>query len=366
MKLLKSSLLLVALLETSHAFVNPSLASRSRNAPVTSLQASDRLEPGDAVLLIGPGFLQLNVAKAAKAAGLNPIIVAPQDKINSFVQYVNDDDLINDAIIGIPDPGEPYYGEIGGVVYCAEGAILPDSIVGTVLDWKDRDVFSKDGIKRAVGCIPISGKINKEKSMGWVPVFNNDRKEKEVWTKFTTAFKSHPVMKEGGGGTTIRFGSLLGGSVDGCDELQALGLDERVYKMSMENYRDLKERSFDRYRIGAQVLTGDVINVKPPNQEKMEKEAINKGEYLEAFRAAGGYPEIDRTNRHTAAQAVIQALMRPESEVPKEFSILSKCVSSVPTTDEWDAMFESPGPATWPDPFSFEPTDYGFEAETAN
>lgn len=155
--------------------------------------------------------------------------------------------------------------------------------------------------------------------MGWVPVFNNDRKEKEVWTKFTNAFKSHPVMKEGGGGTTIRFGSLLGGSVDGCEELQALGLDERVYKvsvsmhanrlitfwcrkldvslmcvcdfqMSLENYRDLKERSFDRYRIGAQVLNGDVINVKPPNQEKMEKEAINKGEYLEAFRAAGGYP----------------------------------------------------------------------------
>ncbi len=58
--------------------------------------------------------------------------------------------------------------------------------------------------------------------------------------------------------------------------------------------------------------------------------------------------------------------MRPESEVPKEFSILSKCVSSLPSTEEWDDMFKNPGPAAWPDPFSFEPTEYGFEAETAN
>ena len=136
--------------------------------------------------------------------------------------------------------------------------------------------------------------------------------------------------------------------------------------MSLENYRDLKERSFDRYRIGAQVLTGDSINVRPPNQDKMEKEAIKKGEYLEAFRAAGGYPEVDRTNRHTVAQAVVQALMRPVDGTPKEFSILSKCVSTLPTAEDWDGMFSNPGPASWPDPFSFNPTKYGFEVETAN
>ncbi len=133
--------------------------------------------------------------------------------------------------------------------------------------------------------------------------------------------------------------------------------------MSLENYRDLKERSFDRYRLGAQVLTGDSINIRPPNQDKMEKEAITKGEYLEAFRAAGGYPEIDRTNRHTVAQAVVQALMRAESDIPKDFSILSKCVSQLPTNEEWDDMFANPGPAYWPDPFSFNPVDFGFEEE---
>ena len=167
-------------------------------------------------------------------------------------------------------------------------------------------------------------------------------------------------------GTLIRFGSLLGGSNDGTEELVPLALDERIYKMSLENYRDLKERSFDRYRIGAQVLKGDAVNPQPPNQIKMEKDAIKNGEQLEAFRAVGGYPEIDRTNRHTAAQAIVQALLRPASEVPKEFSILSKCESKLPTQAEWDEMFANPGAASWPDPFDWDPTKYGFEVETAN
>ena len=137
--------------------------------------------------------------------------------------------------------------------------------------------------------------------------------------------------------------------------------------MSLENYRDLKERSFDRYRLGAQILEGDAINVKPPNQEKLEKEAIRDGEQLEAFRAVGGYPEIDRTNRHTVAQAVVQALMRPadgsDGSVPKEFTVLSKCVSNLPTTQDFDEMFANPGASSWPDPFQFDPSKYGFEAK---
>ena len=137
--------------------------------------------------------------------------------------------------------------------------------------------------------------------------------------------------------------------------------------MSLENYRDLKERSFDRYRLGAQILEGDSVNTKPPNQDKLEKEAITNGEHLEAFRAVGGYPEQDRSNRHTVAQAVVQALMRSTDEsdgsVPKEFTILSKCVSTLPTTQDFDDLFANPGPASWPDPFEFDPTKYGFEVE---
>jgi hypothetical protein len=136
--------------------------------------------------------------------------------------------------------------------------------------------------------------------------------------------------------------------------------------MSLENYRDLKERSFDRYRIGAQVLIGDAVNPKPPNQEKMEKDAIRNGEQLEAFRAVGGYPEIDRSNRHTVAQAVVQALLRPANSIPKEFTVLSKCESTLPKTDDWSEMFANPGPASWPDPFEFDAKNYGFEVETSN
>lgn len=200
MKICTSIVLLPLLATLTEAFIAHGTQSQTRRDASflsASSPSSNQLSEGDAVLLIGPGFLQLNIAKAAKAAGLNPIIVAPQKNIDSFVQYANDKDLINDAIIGIPDPGEPYYGKIGGVVYCAEDAVLPDSIIGTVLDWKDRDVFCPDGVKRAIACIPISGKINKEKSMGWVPIFNNDKKEKELWSKFTKTFKGHPVMNEG-------------------------------------------------------------------------------------------------------------------------------------------------------------------------
>jgi hypothetical protein len=32
-------------------------------------------------------------------------------------------------------------------------------------------------------------------------------------------------------GTLIRYGSLLGGSIDGSEELKPLGLDERIYKV---------------------------------------------------------------------------------------------------------------------------------------
>lgn len=136
--------------------------------------------------------------------------------------------------------------------------------------------------------------------------------------------------------------------------------------MSLEQYRDLKERAFDRYRLGAQVLEGDAINNKPKSQEQMEKDAFEKDEFREAFRILNGYPEEDRANRHTVAQAVVQALVRDDGTVPKQFSVLSKSVGAFPTEGEWDQMFSSPGPAVWPDPYKFDPVKYGVgEKETA-
>lgn len=132
--------------------------------------------------------------------------------------------------------------------------------------------------------------------------------------------------------------------------------------MSLENYRDLKERAFDRYRLGAQILQGDCANYIPTKQTDLERRAIKKSEELEMFRATGGYPEQDRANRHTVAQAVVQTLLRPTARaakkngimggrgVPDEFTVLSKCVQALPTDEEWDALFSNPGPAAWPLP----------------
>lgn len=139
--------------------------------------------------------------------------------------------------------------------------------------------------------------------------------------------------------------------------------------MSFEQYRDLRERGFDRHKLGAQVLEGNSVNPRPPNQEKMEKEALKKypGEIQEAFTILGGYPEIDRANRHTIASAVTAALMKPVGEpIPKEMTILSKAEQELPTSGEWYDMFANPASASWPDPFTFRPDTYGLEVEQTN
>jgi hypothetical protein len=142
------------------------------------------------------------------------------------------------------------------------------------------------------------------------------------------------------------------------------------------------------------LLPGDSVNRKPPEQEEREKRAL-KGDAaaLEVFRASNGYPEIDRANRHTVAQAVVQALLRPsydyastsasaaskeeeddaqskllrggggerEKEMiagrsggsgccPREFTVLSKCDRTFPTNEEWEEMFMNPKGAPWPLP----------------
>eukprot|EP00591_Stephanopyxis_turris_P003569 CAMPEP_0195523006 /NCGR_PEP_ID=MMETSP0794_2-20130614/21736_1 /TAXON_ID=515487 /ORGANISM="Stephanopyxis turris, Strain CCMP 815" /LENGTH=344 /DNA_ID=CAMNT_0040652903 /DNA_START=121 /DNA_END=1155 /DNA_ORIENTATION=- len=321
----------------------------------TTLTNSLCLKPGNRVLLVGPGFLQLNIAKACKAAGLKPVIVAPQQKIERFATLVNDPEIIRDASIGVPDD-EKY---LHGVVFCSEEAVFGPDIISTVLDWSAHECYDTPDNKplRVVACVPLSNSLTKTKSMGWMPVLNNDGREKKVWEAFTDAWKKHPIASSDAG-TLVRFGSLLGGSIDGPDELRDLGLDEGIYKMSLENYRDLKERSFDRYRTGVQILQGDSVNAKPKEQDGLERNSKMNGEEVEAFRITGGYPEQDRANRHSVAQAVVQTLLRPNrgdyemegNGVPREFTVLSKSTSSLPTEKEWDEMFRNPGPAPWPVP----------------
>ena len=136
--------------------------------------------------------------------------------------------------------------------------------------------------------------------------------------------------------------------------------------MSLEQFRDLREISFDRYKLAPQVLEGNAVNLKPPNQEKMEKDALKKyaGDIAEAFGIFGGYPEQDRANRHSVAAAIVASMSKPVGEpAPKEMTILSKAVNELPTAEEWDELFSNPGAASWPDPFTWRPEDYGVEVE---
>ena len=142
--------------------------------------------------------------------------------------------------------------------------------------------------------------------------------------------------------------------------------------MSLEQYRDMRERAFDRYKLSAQVLEGDSINPRPNNQDSREKEALSKlpGNVREMFNILDNYPEIDRTNRHTLASALVQILQQPADEelagvCGRECTILSKASSELPTPEEWEAMFKSPAAAEWPDPFKFDPEKFGMSVEEA-
>lgn len=144
-------------------------------------------------------------------------------------------------------------------------------------------------------------------------------------------------------------------------------------QMSLEQYRDMRERAFDRYKLGAQVLQGDAINPKPANQDALEKEALKgyPNEVREAFPILGGYPEMDRANRHTVAAGIVQALLMSPGDgggdgdcCPKEFTILSKALSELPTPEAWREMFANPQPASWPDPYQWKPEEYGLQVDS--
>lgn len=235
-----SSLLLVAglFLSSSEAFVGQQHALQ-RSAISTKLSASNYLEPGDPVMLVGPGFLQLVLARHLKRAGLKPIVVAPQAKLDSFfANLLLDGEIQRDSTIGMPETGDPYFGELKGVVFCAEDAILPSEFITRVLDFthEGKSAFADGAPARTICCLPVGGKVQKEKSNSWIPIFNNDRTIDMNWKNFEEKYTNHAVYKsEGGVGSIIRFGSLFGGSSDGPPFLKedGLALEEGMYKVSL-------------------------------------------------------------------------------------------------------------------------------------
>ena len=83
-------------------------------------------------------------------------------------------------------------------------------------------------------------------------------------------------------------------------------------------------------------------------------------------RRSGGYPEQDRTNRHTLASLAVHVLKNGVAgefevdrgmKVEREFTVLSKCVSAVPREADWAELIGNPGPAQWPDPENYVPQE---------
>ena len=87
------------------------------------------LQKDDPILLIGPGFLQLDLAKHLARSGLKPIVVAPQKTLdNYFKSFLKSDDedleglhqqIQLDSTIGLPEINDPYFGQLKGVIFCA-------------------------------------------------------------------------------------------------------------------------------------------------------------------------------------------------------------------------------------------------------
>ena len=200
---------------------------KSQHPSTTWSRRPAALSPGDQVLLVGPGFLQLVLAKTCKAAGLTPIIVTPTAKMEAFQSLVKDDSIM--MTIGMPEEGEETFGTLAAVVFCAEDAVLPAGIVDRVLSYPS-EAFVPGGLQKIVCCVPMSNKIQSEKSMGWMPIFNNDNKNDKMWDDFLKAYQQHPLSKTANA-SLVRFGSLLGGSVDGPECLREVGIDEKMYKV---------------------------------------------------------------------------------------------------------------------------------------
>jgi hypothetical protein len=261
---LSTALSLLLLQQQVSAFVQTTLSTKSNNSrnhryndaaaaasssSTTALQAA-ALQPGDPILLVGPGFLQLVLARHLAQAGFKPIIVAPQKKLDSFFTNLlkcgpggDDIDDINkqlrdDSTIGMPEVGDPYFGELKGVVFCAEEAVLPADFVTRVLDFTDqgRSAFAGGTPTRVIGCLPVDGKVQKEKSNSWIPIFNTDKTQQDNWNAFRDALVAHPCFAQQQNGSSVgsivRFGSLLGGSYDGPAWLRDYGIDEGMYKVS--------------------------------------------------------------------------------------------------------------------------------------
>ena len=98
----------------------------------------------------------------------------------------------------------------------------------------DRDTYV-NGPKKAVLCVPLASKINKEKKANWIPIFNLSQKDEDkIWETLVTDWKENPYISGDKGeceSTIIRFGSLLGGGPDGPMQVEPLCISWSLFAL---------------------------------------------------------------------------------------------------------------------------------------
>lgn len=105
------------------------------------------MEMPEKVLLIGPGLLQLVVAKALKARGTDVLLVCPNDKKERFTEYIQNGldeeadeagaEIMSKALFGLPEESDPvgfgWREGITAVVFCAEDPVIGQGVIDTVM-----------------------------------------------------------------------------------------------------------------------------------------------------------------------------------------------------------------------------------------
>lgn len=147
---LATMLVMPITLQVTSAFAPTSTIS-AKSTTITSgsaLYASTAaMEMPEKVLLIGPGLLQLVVAKALKARGTDVLLVCPNDKKERFTDYIQnglDEDadeagaeIMAKALFGLPEESDPegfgWREGVTAVVICAEDPVIGQGVIDTVM-----------------------------------------------------------------------------------------------------------------------------------------------------------------------------------------------------------------------------------------
>lgn len=275
--------------------------------------------------MVGGSWTQLLIAKYLKRAGFNPVLVSSRKEF--IGRYLLDDELLEGALPGLPMTGAE------AVIFSAEEPLFTETVVDEVFD---KGIWSGEGgvPLRAFLIAPASATI--ALPTGPFAFLQGEQAKKlPAWQSTVRAFRANRKAAAAGA-QVVRFGELFGGGNDSLAvDCSDIGLHPDIYKMTLEQFRELQDRSFDRLRLGANLLRGDAIRV--PSPEELAQEQALSDEEKQERKDKEGYPEIDRTCRHTLVDGLLAMLRRPAANLA-ECTVLSARGDRLPDDAAWSQL----------------------------